>query len=338
MSGKIAYHSDETLHSFIFRVCLINGAEQYADVTGHNSRWRKTIYLNKHIAKFFKCYNDHDFLFLIRNSWQASKSMKMFSDPTEYMSDLKNLYVKAPRKGGVDKISHIKYCMDCIIESIKENGYGYFKSSWHYQYSEKCITHNKALTIASMTFVEKPYKTLKTILRGKHPVGSYSVLSVAGPIKENIPPLYIMTNEYNTLPYDNGEFIYIADCLKKEIKKFILSFPGEFPKMSVRKDRSPKNTIQQYRRSYLSTDPILTRIIRCFFEENFAPFESFWNDNAVKTSVPCGIISVNKIIEYIHIFRNMDSCINCNVETCPIKKRSLFPQNIMRSSGTKSRV
>lgn len=338
MSVKIAYHSDETLHSFIFRVCLINGLEQYADVTGHNSRWRKTIHLNKNISKFFKCYNDHDFLLLIRNSWQASKSMKMFSDPTEYMSDLKNLYVKGPRKGGIDKISHIKYCMDCILQSIKENGYGYFKSSWHYQYSEKCITHNKSLTIASMTFDEKPCEMLKTILRGKHPVGSYSVLSVVGPIKENIPPMYISTNGYNTLPYDNGEFIYIADCLKKEIKKFILSFPGEFPKMSVRKDRSPQKTIQQYRRSYLSTDPILTRIIRCFFEENFFPFKSFWIENAVKTSIPCGIINTNQIVEHIHIFRNMDSCSNCNFETCPIKKRSLFPQNIMSSSGTKSRI
>ncbi|MEX1841664.1 TniQ family protein [Enterobacter cloacae] len=326
MSGKITYHSDETLHSFIFRVCLVNGVEQYADVTGHNSRWRKTIHLNKNIAKFFKYYNDHDFLLLIRNSWQACKSAKMFSDPTEYMSDLKNLYTKGPRKGGIDKISHIKYCMDCIIESIKENGYGYFKSSWHYQHSEKCITHNKALTIASMTLDEKPCDTLKTILRGKHPVGSYSVLSVTGPIKENIPPMYISVNEYDTLPYDNGEFIYIADCLKREIIKFVLSFPGEFPKMSVRKDRSPQKTIQQYRRSYLSTDPILARIIRCFFEENFVPFKSFWKENAVKTSIPCGIIDINEIVEHTYIFRKMNTCRMCNSETCPVKKRALFPQ------------
>ncbi|EUM20867.1 TniQ family protein [Enterobacter sp. BIDMC 26] len=337
MSGKIAYHSDETLHSFIFRVCLVNGMEQFSDVIGHNARWRKTIHLNKNIANFFKCYNDHDFLFLIRNSWQASKNTHMFSDPTKYLTDLKNLYAKGPRKGGIDKAPHIKYCMDCIIDSIKENGYGYFKSSWHHEYSEKCVTHNKALTISSMTLSEKPFEILKTILGGKYPGGCYSILSVIGPIKENIPPMYISKNMYNTLPYDNGQYIYIAECLKREIRKFILSFSGEFPKISVRKDRPPQKSIQQYRRSYLSTDPILTRIIICFFEESFGPFMSFWKGNAVKTSIPCGIIDINEIVEHIYIFRNMDSCRKCNSETCPIKKRSLFPQNRDHYSDTKSR-
>lgn len=323
MSGRLAYQPDETLHSFIFRVCLVNGVEEYADVTGQTACWRKTPYLNENIARYFTGYNDHDFLTLIRNSWRAIRNAEMFSDPTEYMSDVKNIYVHHHRKRGIAHRTQIKYCMNCIRESIKNNGYGYFKSSWHYKYSGYCITHNKSLTVSPRISSGKPYELIKTILRGEYPVGCYSTLNFINPKEEVTPPLYASTKEFNALPYDNGSFIYIADCLKNEIKKFILSYTAEFPKMGLINDCTQKKTIQHYPGSYLSRDHIISKILRCFFQENFTPFLSFWKENAVKTAVPCGVISITDIYEHIYIFRNSNACSMCNSLICPIKKRCI---------------
>ncbi|MEB7375015.1 TniQ family protein [Enterobacter hormaechei] len=324
MSVRLTYQPDETLHSFIFRVCLVNGIEQHADVTTRSKKWRIIPRINAETAKHFKYYNDHDFLLLIRNSWGACKSARMFTDPTEYMSDVENIYTPTQRREQYNTLPQIKYCIDCMREAIKKKGYGYFKSSWHYYYSTYCITHNKGLTTLLHTPYERNHDSLRTILRGEHPVGCYSVIDFNNTRAENTPSIYLSTNEYNTLPYDNGDLIYIADCLRNEIIKFILSFPGELPKMSLINDFAKKNTIKNYSKSYLSKDQSVSKMLRIFFQENFIPFMSFWEKNAVKTPIPCGVININDIVEYIYIFRNIDSCNMCNLLTCPVKKRSRF--------------
>ncbi|EAS6659860.1 hypothetical protein EBG81_19560, partial [Salmonella enterica] len=176
MLTRSRYLPDETLHSFIFRICLINGEEQFSDVTNHNVQWLKNLQLNVRTIKYFAGYSDLDLLILMRNSWQAIKSTTIFDNPVEYMSEINTLLRKQPLARRGTHNYPLKYCIDCIRESIKNIGFGYFKSSWHYELAGYCFIHNKALTHFKRNINMQPHEILKTILRGEHPAGSYSLI------------------------------------------------------------------------------------------------------------------------------------------------------------------
>lgn len=324
MLTRLRYLPDETLHSFIFRICLVNGDENFADVTDQNVQWKEKLQLNVKTEKYFTEYSDNDFLTLMRNSWQAKKNIAIFDNPIEYMTEIKSLLKRQRPRRGHGHNNQLKYCIDCIRESINKNGFGYFKSSWHYMFSEYCFIHNIPLTHYKKHSTVKPHEILKTIISGKHPTGCYSELLTRKPSKEHLPPQYISTHEQRTLPYDQGEFIFISACLRTEIENFIRTYPRDLPKMALISDAFNKTTIRKpYNEWYLFQNYVLSKMLRCFFEENFQPFMGFWRENASKTILYCGVVKPTNLFEYIYIYQNTEKCIMCKHLSCPVKSQPI---------------
>lgn len=320
MLTKLCYQPDETLHSFIFRVCLVNGEEQFSDVTNHNVQWLKNLQLNDRTMKYFAGYSDLDYLILMRNSWQAVKNTKIFDNPVEYMSEVHTLLRKQPLARRGTHIYPIRYCIDCIRESIEHIGFGYFKSSWHYEHSDYCFIHKKNLTHFKKNNRKQPHDIIKTILRGEHPSGSYSVIQYGTPKTGEHSLIYTNKLKLIELSFNNKDLIYIADCLKAEIKNFIRTCPDDFPKMALISDTFNKTKIKKpYNENYLSQDNILAKIIQCLFSDNFEPFISFWQKNASKKIVYCGCVKPKDIFEFLFIYQDMDKCSSCDYLSCPVK-------------------
>lgn len=320
MLTRLRYLPDETLHSFIFRVCLINGEEQFSDVTNNNVQWLKTLQINARTMKYFADYSDRDFLILTRNSWQAVKNTKMFGNPVEYMSQINILLRKQPiiRRG--THTYPLRYCIDCIRESIKELGFGYFKSSWHYDFANYCYIHHKTLTHFNKISKMHNHETLKAILRGEHPAGSYSLNQYnTQNIEKNVLTLADGLKP-NELPSNNEGVMFIAECLKEEIKSFIRTCPFELPKMALISDSFNKTPIiKPYKEHYIFQDYVLAKIIRCLFNEKFEPFISFWQKNASKKIVYCGVVKPTDIYEFLFIHQSTDKCNGCEHFSCPVK-------------------
>jgi hypothetical protein len=327
MQTRLRYLPDETLHSFIFRVCLVNGNEKLADITDTKTLWRKNLQLNTKIMQYFTEYNDHDLLTLMRNSEQAKQDTKIFSNPVQHMSDIKRLLRKEPPKKWARPGGQLKYCIDCIKNSIREFGFGYFKSPWHAEVSGYCFIHKKSLSHYPAHSQLKPHEVLKTILRGQHPIGSYSRLSTSKTTQEQYRLHSIYTFNERTLPYDDGNYIFISGCLRAEIENFIRSCPDDLPKVSLISECFNKSIISKpYNEGYIFKNYILSKILRSFFEENFEPFLDFWQKNAVKKTVYCGVVKFTDLFEYLHIYQSTDKCIMCKHLSCPIKNHPI--QNI----------
>jgi hypothetical protein len=260
----------------------------------------------------------------MRNSWQAKKNIAIFDNPIEYMTEIKSLLKRQRPRRGHGHNNQLKYCIDCIRESINKNGFGYFKSSWHYMFSEYCFIHNIPLTHYKKNSTVKPHEILKIIISGKHPTGCYSELLTRKPSKEHLPPQHISTLEQRTLPYDQGEFIFISACLRTEIENFIRTYPRDLPKMALISDAFNKTTIRKpYNVWYLFQNYVLSKMLRCFFEENFQPFMDFWRENASKTILYCGVVKPTNVFEYIHIYQNTEKCIMCKHLSCPVKTQPI---------------
>ncbi|MDR3105148.1 MAG: TniQ family protein [Yokenella regensburgei] len=322
MLTRLRYLPDETLHSFIFRVCLVNGDENFADVTDHHVQWKEKLQLNVKTTKYFTEYSDNDFLFLLRNAWQAKRNIAIFDNPIEYMSEINSLLTRQRPRRGHGHNPQLKYCIDCIRESISKNGFGYFKSSWHHRFSEYCFIHNIPLTHYKKHSTVKPHEVLKTVISGEHPLGCYNILRKYKPRKERQPLLTtdIDTFVERTLPYDHGEFIFISKCLRTEIENFIRIYPNDLPKMALISDVFNKTIIRRpYNERYLFQDYILSKILRCFFEENFQPFMTFWKKNASKTVLYCGVVKPTDVTEHIYIYQDTDKCGVCKHLSCPMK-------------------
>ncbi|EHZ1616406.1 TniQ family protein [Salmonella enterica] len=320
MLTRSRYLPDETLHSFIFRICLINGEEQFSDVTNHNVQWLKNLQLNVRTIKYFAEYSDLDLLILMRNSWQAIKSTTIFDNPVEYMSEINTLLRKQPLARRGTHNYPLKYCIDCIRESIKNIGFGYFKSSWHYELAGYCFIHNKALTHFKRNINMQPHEILKTILRGEHPAGSYSLIPNKNSTIEKTSLIYSNKIKSIELSFNNEDYIYIADCLKAEIKNFIRTCTVDLPKMALISDTFNKTKIKKpYKEGYLFQDNVLAKIIQCFFTVNFEPFITFWQKNAAKKIVYCGSVKTKDIFEFLFIYQNTDKCNRCEYFSCPVK-------------------
>lgn len=324
MLTRLRYLPDETLHSFIFRVCLINGEEQFSDVTNNNIQWLKTLQINARTMKYFADYSDRDFLILMRNSWQAVKNRKMFGNPVEYMSQISILLRKQPLTRRGSHAYPLRYCIDCIRESIKDLGFGYFKSYWHYDFANYCHIHHKTLTHFNKVYKMQNHEILKTILRGEHPAGSYSPNQYKTHKIQKHAIILVDELKSNKSSSNNEGALFIAECLKKEIKSFIRTCPFDLPKMALISDSFNKTSIiKPYKEHYIFQDNILAKIIGVFFNEKFEPFISFWQKNASKKIVYCGVVKPKDIYEFLFIYQNTDKCSGCECFSCPVKNHMI---------------
>lgn len=319
---RIVYQPDETLHSFIFRVCMINGVEQYADLTDNKGHWRFNLKLSKQIRQYFMSYSDRDILTLGRNSGLIRKNTNIFGNPLEYMSVIKRLY---SIKGDYNNISDslpVNFCIDCIRDSLRVNGYGFFKAAWMRKWTNFCDIHKKPLTFCAARPARYSHEVIKQILRGEYPQGSFSKL-YRSQILEETPPLnYVMINEVNSSEYKKAGYIHLAICLKNAIRHFInYTSKCSLHVFSLLDFYRERGKWRPYRNIYNVEEYEVAVMIKALFNERNKLFLDFWHENAKTITLYGGIFEYTEVSETFYIYQGTDKCGTCSSLNCPVKAR-----------------
>ncbi|HDR2621550.1 TPA: TniQ family protein [Enterobacter chuandaensis] len=316
---RTVYQPDETLHSFIFRVCMINGVEQFANLTDNKGNWRLNLKLNTQIRVFFMSYSDQDILTLCRNAGLIKKNTHTFGNPLEYMSVLKNLY-SIKGNHNISGSHPIGFCIYCIRDSLKVNGYGYFRTLWMQKWINTCNTHKKSLTFCPALPAKRSHEVIKQILRGEYPTGCYSDYYFRTLIKETPPLNYVSINEISPGECNQPDYIYIATCLKNAIRESINSSPEYHSYMSSVLDYyRDRKRWRPYRNFYSIEDYEIAVMIKVCFRDRYRIFLDFWHNNAKAITLYGGIFEHTEVSERFYIYQGMNKCGSCCNLDCPAK-------------------
>ncbi|MBY8219784.1 hypothetical protein ACSEYT_00450 [Vibrio cidicii] len=124
------YIEDESVQSWFFRQALLSGESKFENVIGTDGKWYGTPCLGSGCTLNLHSIPDLGLLRFLRKSGIANKDATMFDNPVNYVKQMSivtpSKYSSSNSKGQIT----IRFCEDCIGESIKENGFGYFKAEW----------------------------------------------------------------------------------------------------------------------------------------------------------------------------------------------------------------
>ncbi|MDF4949073.1 hypothetical protein P3580_10580 [Vibrio parahaemolyticus] len=319
ISSPLLPQHDETIHSFVFRICTIYGVGHLADVTNKNGEWTSSLRLNKGVEHLFFNLHDQHLIDLMRNIGWANKKCCVFDDPTSYTEMIKKLvnYSYDVHERGYNK--RIAYCIHCIRDSIVEHGYGYFKSDWYLDYSNFCNIHQVALTYTPCKTKSQSLEVLKQIVKGAVPYGTYCSTyynpesrpwDVKSPYYSNIPS--------RMLKGQNGKFIQISSCLKSRIKKWLLAEAYDFPIEVARAAHySSPASMNPINTSHVFNDYVLIKVIIALYQTQFQPFMMFWKKFAIEHHVYCGVLNRKNISETMYIYEDSKNCQRCLDFKCP---------------------
>lgn len=158
------YIQDESVQSWFFRHALISGESKFNSIIGTNGKWYFTPNLVKGWVVNIDSIPDLDLLLFLRKSGIANKKAGMFDNPVDYLREMsivnpsENSY--SASKGQIS----IRFCKECIEESIKENGFGYLKATW--LSSTQCATHSTHLIQLTSVTRKDAVKDIQLALAG----------------------------------------------------------------------------------------------------------------------------------------------------------------------------
>ena len=158
---------DESVQSFIFRVLMINGENDFSGVINQHGKWRAFPFVKTIQSEIFKHYDKEELLEILQRSGIAKPIVGMFSSPVEHFE-----LVPAVFRHGIQNYNmksqntflRINFCRDCIADDLRNLGFGYFRSAW---LNEKyCHRHKKNLFTLTSSNLGSGVSSLKDALRG----------------------------------------------------------------------------------------------------------------------------------------------------------------------------
>ncbi len=319
MPSVLLPHDDETIHSYIFRICMVYGIEHLSNVTHKNGEWNSSLRLNKYVKSLFLNLHDQHLIDLMRNTGWANKQCGVFDDPTSYMGILNKLVNHSDESNNSRKGQPIKYCIHCIRDSIFNHGYGYFKSDWYLDFGNFCEVHKVALTYTACKTKSQSLVALKQIIKGTTPDGAYCSSYYNPEYKTwNVKEPFYSSTSSRMLQNQSGQFIQISSCLKNNIKKWLLVEMYDFPiEVARAANYSSSASMMPINTNYVFKDYVLRKVIIALYQTQFKPFMMFWHNFAIEHRVYCGALNKKDISENIYIYDDSKNCQRCLDFRCP---------------------
>ncbi len=110
-------------------------------------------------------FNDREILAFLRRSGIAEKSAGFFDNPIDYLNVVYNFFYDIKRVNHSEGSIPIRFCPSCIVESIRDQGFGYLKSEWLFK--SKCNSHQQTLITLRALGAKKVINALISVLSGK---------------------------------------------------------------------------------------------------------------------------------------------------------------------------
>jgi len=274
-------------------------------------------------------YSDRDIITLGQNSGLIRKNTNIFGNPLEYMSVIKKLY---SIKGDYDNISDslpVNFCIDCIRDSLRVNGYGFFKAAWMRKWTSFCDIHKKPLTFCAARPARYSHEVIKRILRGEYPQGSFSNRYRSELLKQTPSLNYFSITVVNSDEYHKPSYIYLATCLKNAIRDFINhAAKCDLYVSFLLEHYRERSKWWPYRNIYSTEEYEVAVMIKAFFNERYSAFLDFWHTNSKAITLYGGIFKYTEVSETFYLFQGTGKCGECSALNCPVKaQQSEFINN-----------
>lgn len=194
---------DESIFSFLFRTQIMFGHENFKNIFNNLGGVIKAI---RPLPSMLDYYSKCDEVELAK-SLNPFEKKSAFSDEYSECKKLKAFFTPGESVKYLGGTIYFNYCDECIAESIRLNGVGYFRNLW--QVTTICSIHNKQLKSLRYSQMTPLIKNLKQVMSGQVPLESK--------INLNASPAYNVRwgNNHEDKP------VFKA-CLKLKVKQWIL--------------------------------------------------------------------------------------------------------------------
>jgi hypothetical protein len=307
---------DESLHSFLIRNQLLHDPEtKPVGVISKSGGWLQSPFAHRSVQNIFHNYSDHELLERIDIDIQVDgQENNLFDCPVSYSLCIEKTFFsdREPLKyvSGVGR--EIRYCIDCISESVEKSGYGYFKFFW--DKAAYCLVHSKQLKQLPLLGSKVALDLVKSILRGCDPNEA-----------KTIPQCVVPINSISKNILRNYFFpIKMTDCLK-----------GAFSRWLFRNlDRLSNDFWKYYERQYVSETCLhvmnksefyrvatknLSSIFIILVNSESLLITSFYYEFAGFFSIQIGPRKQGVLKEIISK-NGASNCGTCRVKSCPMKQ------------------
>ena len=159
---------DESIHSLIYRTHMLNGISNFTNLVGSTGCWTSFPKILQGTLCYYKPIDEPLILSLMQQVGLAMKPQSMFDNPMGYIDEFFDFFRLATYpKSRSFRNKKIKYCLNCIQDSIKQIGFGYFNVNWYY--GDFCSKHNRPLLYIKATNQKSAINLLHLVYLGRNP-------------------------------------------------------------------------------------------------------------------------------------------------------------------------
>jgi uncharacterized protein (UPF0248 family) len=297
---------DELIHSFIFRMHIINGVTSFDNIISKDGRWTCHPRVKAEAVKILESSYEIDI-------YKSLCSINLSRNETNPLQNAKNNYgylryfYALERKTYIPthRCLKIRLCEECIKEAIIERGFGYFLSDWYR--ANYCTKHHIALTEIELNDRAGAVRLISSVLSGDKINSSSQALA-----KINLRVEHIKSVSRNQTIGTRKPIIFIAPCSVKIMLRFVLkqriaAMNGELTSgqaENIRKNIEAKTRIKGI---------VEGRLFHFLINHDFRGFKRHWEKSTEHTQVDYGIFTKEKLVETI-IKDKKSACEYCDLE------------------------
>lgn len=156
---------DESIQSFIFRQTLLRkGVLASQRLFSKCGGWFYELSFSKDMTEALEHYSDQRLIQLVEESISVRENEYGLFAPPSLGQDLVERLISDQPPRIKRRIIKIKYCPKCIVEMIRNVGFGYFRKSWND--SNWCVKHKASLEILDTVNAKTSAKLVAKLLAG----------------------------------------------------------------------------------------------------------------------------------------------------------------------------
>ncbi len=309
MNDPFMPQSDESFHSFIYRICLLRGlpTRHFFNKAG---QWQMINYLSSISHHFFK-YGDKLLLDLLNRSGYVNRETRPFRDPTSYSFALfdfvhgvrKSCYGASYGKSYNNSFKTVSFCNICIENSIKNIGFGYFKARW--QVDSCCSIHDSYLYTMGYGDTALTDTRFQQALKGEVPDGVT--------LGKGYKYFGYRLSDYAV---ESSDEVFVSPCMQVSFKSWLTSNMHDFP-IDVLKALPSLSAETLNQGAKRQADYYLEILLIALMKSNYEPFQEYLRLQAQKVEVNFGVISRSAFRKDIYVEASSD-CQRCSEwRICP---------------------
>lgn len=305
----------ELLHGYVYRLCKLFGVQKAPHILTDNGRWSCQVKLNDEVKQCFDALTDRQLFELLLHSakWHRVADRCSPTAPTSFIGLMKYFVYGEPYQKLWQSSKPVRFCSDCICESIEQRGFGCFMGDWVEEF-RYCRKHNTTLLQLPKGKLSTALQSIEHILKGHIPEkvnkAAHDCLITPMPIGG------YFANEKDDIP--------LAPCLESDVQNWIETNKQSLPKsiayyFSDHSCSENSGTIMNISR--LDDDEFFELIMALLMASAHQPFREFWEQKAKYHRIYCGVMEKSGLFEELHIRTNADckGCNDHNWQDCSVK-------------------